>query len=348
MKKQQLLSNSEIAAFCRQTAMIIHAGITPAEGMDILIQDTLSKDGKELLKAIGDACKCGESFHQAMASTGLFPDYVIRLTTLGEESGNLDDVLVSLAQYYEREDAIADSVKTAITYPLIMIGMMFLVIIVLVVKVLPIFKQVFVQLGSEMSPLATSLLNIGNVLSRYSIVITVLLFVIIGCALILYRTSSGRQKINHFLTRFPLTKNFYDKIAAGRFASGMYMTISSGMDTYQGLDLISEIVENDSMKQKILLCKQEMAKQSNLPEALAKAEIFSNLYARMVAIGFRSGSIDTVMKQISQNYEEETDKQINHIISIIEPTLVIILSVVVGIILLSVLLPLMGIMSSIG
>lgn len=348
MKKQQLLSNSEIAAFCRQTAMIIHAGITPAEGMDILIQDTLSKEGKELLKIIGDACKRGESFHQAMASTGLFPDYVIRLTTLGEESGNLDDVLESLAQYYEREDAIADSVKTAITYPLIMIGMMFLVIIVLVVKVLPIFKQVFVQLGSEMSPLATSLLNIGNILSRYSIVITILLFVIIGCALILYRTSAGRKKINHFLTRFPLTKNFYDKIAAGRFASGMYMTISSGMDTYQGLDLISEIVENDSMKQKILLCKKEMAKQSNLPEALANAEIFSNLYSRMVAIGFRSGSIDTVMKQISQNYEDETDKQINHIISIIEPTLVIILSVVVGIILLSVLLPLMGIMSSIG
>lgn len=348
MKKQQLLSNSEIAAFCRQTAMIIHAGITPAEGMDILIQDTVSKEGKELLQKIGNACKRGEYFHQAMASTGLFPDYVIKLTTLGEESGNLDDVLVSLAQYYEREDTIADSVKTAVTYPLIMIGMMFLVIIVLVVKVLPIFKQVFMQLGTEMSPLATSLLNIGNTLSKYSIVITIVLFVVVGACLILYKTTAGRRKITEFLTRFPLTKNFYDKIAAGRFASGMYMTISSGMDTYQGLDLISEIVENKNMKQKIAFCKKEMAQQSNLPEALAKAEIFSNLHSRMVAIGFRSGSIDTVMKQIAQNYEEETDKQINRIISVIEPTLVILLSLVVGIILLSVLLPLMGIMSSIG
>ena len=348
MKKQQLLSNSEIAAFCRQTAMIIHAGITPAEGMDILIQDTVTKEGKELLKTIGDACKRGEYFHQAMASTGLFPDYVIRLTTLGEESGNLDDVLVSLAQYYEREDAIADSVKTAVTYPLIMIAMMFLVIIVLVVKVLPIFKQVFMQLGTEMSPLATSLLNIGNTLSKYSIVITIILFIVVAACLILYKTSVGRRKINQLLTQFPLTKNFYDKIAAGRFASGMYMIISSGMDTYQGLDLISEIVENDNMKQKITLCKKEMAQQSNLPEALAKGEIFSNLHARMVAIGFRSGSIDTVMKQIARNYEEETDKQINRIISVIEPTLVILLSLVVGIILLSVLLPLMGIMSSIG
>lgn len=348
MKKQQLLSNSEIAAFCRQSAMIIHAGITPAEGMSILVQDTVSKEGKELLRQIGDACRRGEYFHQAMASTGLFPDYVIKLTTLGEESGNLDEVLVSLAQYYEREEAIADSVKSAVTYPLIMIGMMFLVIIVLVVKVLPIFKQVFVQLGTEMSPLATSLLNIGNALSKYSIaIITVLLAVIVICLLI-YKTTAGRKKITQLLTRFPLTGNFYNKIAAGRFASGMYMVISSGMDTYQGLDLISEIVENDEMVAKIALCKKEMEKQSNLPEALAKAEIFSNLHSRMVAIGFRSGSIDTVMKQIAKNYEEETDKQINRIISVIEPTLVILLSLVVGVILLSVLLPLMGIMSSIG
>lgn len=94
--------------------------------------------------------------------------------------------------------------------------------------------------------------------------------------------------------------------------------------------------------------QKELLQNSNLPEALAHAEIFSNLYSRMVAVGFKSGSIDAVMKQIAQNYEKETDKQMSRIISIIEPTLVILLSLVVGIILLSVLLPLMGIMSSIG
>lgn len=112
--------------------------------------------------------------------------------------------------------------------------------------------------------------------------------------------------------------------------------------------MISEIVENEQMQTKISKCKAMLDEDSNLPEALAKSEIFSRLHSRMVAIGFRSGSIDTVMKQISQNYEAETDRQINKIISIIEPTLVILLSVIVGIILLSVLLPLMGIMSSIG
>lgn len=348
MKKQKLLSNTEIASFCRQTALIIQAGITPAEGMDILIHDTVNKEGKALLQDIGDACKRGEYFNQAMEATGVFPNYVIRLTALGEESGNLDSVLLSLAQYYEREQAIAENIKSAVTYPLIMIAMMFVIILVLIVKVLPIFRQVFIQLGTEMSPLANSLLAAGNALSRYSIVITAVLFLLIGSLLILYKTPSGKQHLKNLLVRIPLTRNFYDKVAAGRFASGMYLAFTSGMDTYESLDMIAEIVENENMRQKINVCKQEMEENTNLPEALSKAEIFSKLYSRMVTVGFRSGSIDVVMKQISQNYEDETDKQINKIISIIEPTLVILLSLIVGVILLSVLLPLMGIMSSIG
>lgn len=348
MKKNKLLSNSEIASFCRQTAMIIKAGITPAEGMDILTHDTASSDGKALLEQISQSCKQGNPFYQSLEETGVFPDYVTRLIALGEESGNTDDVLISLAEYYEREEAISDSIKSAISYPLIMIVMMFIVIVVLITRVLPIFRQVFAQLGTQMSPLASSLLAMGNALSRYSIVITLIIFVAAVSFVIVYNTPRGRNRIKHFLARFPLTRGFYDKVASGRFASGMYLAFTSGMDTYHSLDMISELVENEAMSDKIRICKEEISKESSLPEALAKSQIFSNLYSRMVMVGFRSGSIDAVMKYIAQNYDNETEKQLNHIISIIEPTLVIVLSLVVGMILMSVLLPLMGIMSSIG
>ena len=348
MNKQKVLSHAEVASFCRQTAMIIKAGITPAEGMSILMNDTADKDGKALLEQISLSCRQGNSFHMALEETGLFPSYVIKLIALGEESGNTDDVLTSLADYYDREEAIADSIKSAVTYPLIMIAMMFLVILVLIVKVLPIFRQVFVQLGTEMNSFATSLLSVGNTLSKYSLIITLFFFVIIGGFILFYTTGSGRMTITRFLTRFPLTSNFYEKIAAGRFASGMFLALTSGMDTYRSLDMISEIVENDDMQQKIKICRDELKKENNLPDALASARIFSNLYSRMISVGFRSGSVDLVFKQIAKNYDEETEKQLNRIISIIEPTLVIILSLIVGMILLSVLLPLMGIMSSIG
>lgn len=348
MKKSRLLSNAEIASFCRQAALITKAGITPAEGMEILKHDTINKEGKELLEQISASCRKGNPLFQALEETGVFPGYVVKLISLGEESGNTDDVLISLAEYYEHEENISESIKSAVTYPFIMIAMMFIVIIVLIVKVLPIFKQVFAQLGTQMSPFASTLLALGNTLSRYSLVITILFFVAIFSFVILYNAPSGRVKLQHFLTRFPLTKGFYEKVACGRFAGGMYLAFTSGMDTYKSLDMIADIVENEEMRKKIALCKEEISKESDLPQALAKSGIFSNLYSRMVSVGFRSGSVDLVMKQISKSYDEETQKQLNHIISIIEPTLVIILSLIVGLILMSVLLPLMGIMSSIG
>lgn len=348
MNNTKVLSHAEIASFCRQSAMIIKAGITPAEGMNILHKDTADSEGKELLKQIASSCQQGNPFSTALESTEVFPYYVIHLIALGEESGNLDDVLISLADYYDREESVSDSIKSAVTYPLIMIAMMVIIILVLIVKVLPIFRQVFTQLGTEMNAFATSLLSIGNTLSKYSLIITVFIFLIVISALIFYKSSYGKNKIMHFLTRFPLSKKFYEKIAAGRFANGMYLALTSGMDTYKSLDMISEIVEHHQMRSKIDICKQSLEKGMTLPEALADAGIFSNLYSRMISVGFRSGSVDLVFKQIAQNYDAETEKQLNRIISIIEPTLVIILSLIVGMILLSVLLPLMGIMSSIG
>lgn len=348
MKNQKLLTNSEIASFCGQTAMILRAGITPAEGMNILLSDTKDAKGREIIEGILNTCRQGESFQKALCDSGVFPDYVLHMVTLGEESGNLDDVMQALANYYEREEAVAESIRGAIRYPFIMIGMMFLVIYVLLTKVLPIFNQVFIQLGSEMSGVSSSLLALGHSLNRYSLILLIILIVCVLLYFLAFKTRKGHQISTAFLTKLPLTKGFYEKVAAGRFASGLAMTLSSGLDTYSSLDMVSALVENKAMQQKISDCKKYLEDGDNLSEALTKAAIFSNLYSRMVAVGFRTGSIDQVMSKISENYEKETDKKLQSIIAVLEPTLVIILSLIVGLILLSVILPLMGIMSSIG
>lgn len=348
MKNQKLLTNSEIAVFCGQTAMILRAGITPTEGMGILLSDTRDAKGREIIEQILNICRQGNTFHDALAATGVFPDYVLHMVALGEESGNLDNVMQALSDYYEREETVAESIQSAIRYPFIMIGMMLLVIFVLLTKVLPIFNQVFIQLGSEMTGISSSLLSLGHSLNRYSMI---LIFVLIGFLLLYFllsKTRKGRQLSTKILTVFPLTKSFYEKVAAGRFANGLAMTLSSGLDTYNSLDMVSALVENKAIQKKIAACKAYIENGDNLSEALTKAAIFSNLYSRMVAVGFRTGSIDLVMAKISENYDKETNKKLQSIISVLEPTLVIILSLIVGLILLSVILPLMGIMSSIG
>lgn len=348
MKDKKQLSNAEIASFCSQVAMLFQAGITPAEGINIMLSDSKDESAKALLEQIRDVCRQGEPFYKALTATGMFPDYVLHTIALGEESGNLDDCMLSLAAYYEKEENISESIKNAITYPLIMIAMMIAVIFVLVSKVMPIFNQVFIELGSEMTGFAASLLQLGNSLNNYSILLLIIICLLFVLYLVATRTGFGRRMTGAFLNKFPLTKGFYESVACERFASGMALTLSSGMDTFTSLDMVSNLVGNKLMQEKIEHCKKSIREGANFAEALVGSGIFNHLYSQMVAIGFKSGNIDTVLAKIADNYEKATDKKIQSIISILEPTLVIILSLIVGLILLSVILPLIGIMTSIG
>jgi len=140
----------------------------------------------------------------------------------------------------------------------------------------------------------------------------------------------------------------YDKIAAGRFASGMALTMSAGLDTDESLAMVSNLVDNSDMIEKINKSKEYMAEGKSFADALSLSGIFSNMYSRMISVGFRTGSVDKVLEKIAVGYDEEVDEKMSNLISVLEPTLVIILSVVVCLILLSVMLPLMGVMGSIG
>lgn len=348
MRKQKMLSNAETASFCNQCSMLFQAGITPLEAMYILQNDTKSASGKELIDSILSVCQTGEPFHKALEATGVFPEYVLHMLTLGEESGNLDTCMMSLGSYYEKEESISDSIKNAVTYPFIMIVMMAVIIFVLISKVMPIFSQVYIELGSEMTGFSASLLHLGNSLNRYSIIFLVLIVLIFALYLCATKTSAGRKVLMRVLNKLPLTKHFYESVASQRFASGMAITLHSGMDTYSGLDIVSKLVDNEEMQAKIAVCKESLLQGNNFAEALSSSGIFNNFYSQMVGIGFKSGNIDSVFFKIADSYEKETDRRIQSIISILEPSLVILLSLIVGMILLSVILPLMGIMTSIG
>ena len=219
--EQKLLSNEEIASFCNQAAMLFQAGIPPVEGMAILQSDAQSPEGRAIFDQILTVCRQGESFYKALEATGVFPDYCLHMIALGEESGNLDVCMNSLADYYEKEDAIAGSIRDAVTYPFIMIAMMAAVIVVLVSRVMPIFEQVYVELGSEMTGFAASLLRLGNHLNRYSFIFVSILCVILLLYLFATRTQGGKRTTARFLNWFPLTRRFYESVACERFASGM-------------------------------------------------------------------------------------------------------------------------------
>ncbi len=343
-----ILSASELSAFCAQLALIIKAGIPAQEGISIMLEDAGSIRTKELLSSILEGLEEGAPLQESLAGTGRFPKYLLDMTAIGEQSGRLDEVLDSLAAYYERGQAISRSIKSAVTYPAVMICVMAVVIGILIGSVLPIFNQVFRQLGSEMSAFAQSIMNFGAGLGHYSAVIVGVILALAIVWVVLRQTAGGRAFLSRLSGSFFATRRITAKIAAARFASAMSMMLSSGLDVDQSLDMAAGLIEDGKTQEKVRLMREKMAEGASFADALAQVQLFTGVYARMITVGFKTGSVDAVMQKIAQQYEEEIDETIGKLLGILEPTLVAILSIVVGMILLSVMLPLMGIMSSIG
>lgn len=353
MKRQKSLSNQEMALFCEQMAMILKAGMSPATGIDLMLSDAESIDRKELLKSISDKCEEGEVFDKALSDSGAFPKYAMDMIRIGNVSGKLDEVMEALAYHYNREESIRESIKNAVTYPILILCMMFIIILVLILKVLPIFRQAFIQLGSDLTGFSKGLLQFGNTLRTYSFMFIALLFILVVAYFIFSKTTFGKNKMTEWGSKFFVTKTFFDKISSGRFASGMAITMAAGLDTDESIELVENLITTPTMLARIAECKRLMNGDADnlgisFSQAVVQAGIFSNVYSKMLNIGFTTGRAEEIFKKIADRYDTDVDNQINRTISVLEPTLVIVLSVIVSLILLSVIMPLLGIMSSIG
>ena len=345
--QQNPFSNMEIAAFCSQMALILKSGISASEGISILGQDAAGEK-KELYAQIGASLEEGISLGSAMKQTGMFPDYACDMIEIGVQSGRTDEVMEALVIHYEREEEIASSIRSAITYPAVMIGMMFAVVLVLITKVLPIFNQVFLQLGSGLTGFSRGLMDLGTLISRYSIVLVILLVLAAVCLFLLIRTKKGRSLSQKIARSIPPIRRLLQQLSVGRFADGLSIALSSGLSIEDGLQIAGNLATDPEVQEKIKTCTKNYQEGASFPDAVMGSQIFSGLYAKMLSVGFQAGATEGVLRKIADRSAQDSDERISQLIAILEPTLVAILSCIVGLILLSVMLPLLGIMASVG
>lgn len=328
----KLLSNLELAEFCNQMSMILHAGISSLEGLHLLFEDAKNDAEKALLSQMISDMESAGYFYDAAVSAKVFPPYALHMFKLGEETGTLDDIMEALSLHYTREENLSGMIRSSLLYPCIMIAMMAVVILVLLIKVMPVFAQVFEQLGQDMTGLSAGLLALGQSLSRYSVVFIILLAAVVVCILL-------------FRKHLPFQQRIQEQMAACRFAGGLSIALKSGMTTEQGLELAADLVENEAYESRIHRCKELLMDNHSLSDAFLQCQIFSGSYARIAHIADKTGAMDEALAHIAEEYEYAVQNRITSIISKLEPTLVIVLSVIVGVILFSVMLPLLGIMS---
>ena len=347
VKGRNMLPADEIATFCSQIVLVLEAGIPLYDGVEALVESCKDKKAKEALRLLADDVIETGMLYTAVKNAGYFPDYMVNMIHIGEEVGKLDEVLKSLAAYYEREARIKKSIKAAVSYPILLIVMMATVIAVLVTKIMPIFEKVFANMGVQVSKSGQSIMNIGLTVGNVSFVLTAILLLIIIVVYIFNSLGYG-DVLKDISFKLPLLRGLSKKMSASRFSAVLAMMLSSGYSLEKALELAPSIVTDKIAKEKIQKCDDLIKEGKTFPEALDQIEMFDGMQNRMVNVGFKAGQLDSVMNKMTKVYEEEVEDTIERLLSYIEPTLVAILSMVIGGILISVMLPLTSIMSSIG
>lgn len=347
--KQKALANSYLSAFCLELSMLLSAGVALSDGVLMLQDDEPSAEGKAVLQSMLGPLEQGAPLSVALRESSYFPSYMWTMTEIGERTGRLVQTLNALSEHYDRQERLAASIKSAALYPAILLIMMIAVVLILIVQVLPIFNEVFGRLGAQMSPLATRLMQFGGWLGDASIVIAAIFSVVFVVALLAWLIPEIRDGIvKAFMNRWG-NKGIWGKISSSRFTSAMTLAVASGLDTEEAVEMAAAISGGmKSVEQKHEKCLQMLRSGNTLAEAMRESQILSARNSRMLSLGVKSGMADAAMAEIAKRSERNVQEEIESLVGRIEPTLVIVTSVIVGIILLSVMLPLMGIMTSIG
>jgi len=334
---------------CAELAMLLDAGLTVSDSIHALQDDEHGKDGKAIMQNLLDSLEEGKQFSAALKDSSFFPRYMVNMVEIGEQTGRLVETLKALSEYYERQFRLSVTIKNSILYPAILLVLMVVVVLVLIVQVLPIFNDVFARLGTQMSPLAVALMDFGGWLGNAAVVIAAIICVIIVIVILMLALPVLRKAVGKAFSNTWGSRGVFGKISSSRFVFAMRLAMASGLDTTDAIDLAAAVSGGSrAVDEKHKICMELLEAGKPLHEALSTSGILSAQDGKMLSIGSRSGKADEAMAEIARRSDADVQDSIDRVVGRIEPTLVIISSVIVGIILLSVMLPLMGIMTTLG
>lgn len=342
------LSYPDLARLCRGFAMLLHSGVGMADGAFLLSQEE-QEPLAPLLSSLGQTMDKGTPLSDALEQSGVFPEHLWSMIRVGESTGQLEQVLEGLADYYETRSAVKQQLRSAVAYPGTVLVLMLVVLGVLLVKVLPIFETVYASLGRSLTGAAASLLHTGRILKALLPVLFGLLGFLALCGLLLWFCPNLREKLARFWQRRYGDRGIARKFNNAHFAQALSLGLSAGLSTEEAVSLAETLLRTvPGAARRCANCIRSMDEGQEFIAALEETELLPPSQRRLLHLGLRSGNADQVMETVSRTMQKEAWDALEKSISSIEPTLVLVCSGLIGLILLSVLLPLADILSALG
>ena len=336
----------DIAVFCRQFYVMLDSGLSIGKALNILIEQCEKPKLREALIGVNGELKRGETLASSMRKRkDVFPNLLTSMIDAGERSGNLDIILKRMAEYYEKETKIRGKIKSAMIYPIVL-GVV--AIIVILTFVMPTFVQMFEENNVELPMSTKMVLGTSKMLGKYGIII----FLILVTAIILLgkylKSEEGQYKLSSINLKIPVIKKLTQKIIVSRFTRTMGIVSSSGMSLVTSIEIVASVVGNKIAERELLKVKEKVLKGEGLGDSIMNIKIFPPMLASMVKIGEEAGSLDSILDKTADFYDDELEREIKTATALIEPSMIVLMGIIIGFLLISILTPMFKMYNSIG
>jgi len=321
----------DIVVMTRQFATMINSGLPLVQALDILSQQSQNKVLADVTRQVVYDVESGQTLADAMRKhPKAFSDLFVNMVAAGEAGGILDTILLRLAQFLEKNDAIVRKVKGAMVYPAVIMSVAVIAVAVLLIFVIPTFENMFASVNLEL-PLPTRIvIGASDVLKHFWWAIGgIAILSVVGLSRY-YKTPAGKLQIDIFLLRVPVLGDLIRKSAVSRFTRTLGTLISSGVSILDGLEITARTAGNQVIHNAVMESRASIAGGDTIAAPLQKSKVFPPMVISMIAVGEQTGGLDEMLTKIADFYDDEVDAAVSALLSLMEPIMIVVLGIIVG------------------
>ena len=339
----------DIVVFSRQLATMVDAGIPLVGALDILGEQIENRTFGRIILKIRNDVETGSSLSEAIAKhKKVFSPLFVNMVKAGESSGMLDDILERLASYMEKTNSLQKKIRAALIYPSVVSFMALLITMILLLKVIPIFKNIFSGFDAALPVPTQVLIAISDNLQKFFLVIIAVIVLIVIFMIRYTKTEKGRLRYDSFLLKLPLFGTLFKKVAISKFTRTLSTLIKSGVPILSSLEIVGKTAGNKAIEIAVEMVRTNVREGESIADPLARSKLFPLMVVRMVSVGEQSGQLEKMLSKIADFYDEQVDIAVSGLTSLIEPLIIAFLGIVIGSIVICMFLPIFKITSVMG
>jgi type IV pilus assembly protein PilC len=330
----------DLAIYSRQLSVLIDAELPLIQSLNILSEQTKNKYFKSVIESIRSDVEAGSTLNQAKRKfPNVFNDLYCNLVASGEQSGSLDIMLRRLAEFLEKIVKLRSQVRQAMIYPSAIISFAVLVVIFMMWKVIPVFANIYLELGATLPGLTAFVLALSRFVQNYIVFIFGGIFAIVVGIRFFRKTEVGRRLLDTFTLRMPLFGSLMEKVGLSRVTRTLSTLLSGGVPMLEALKITSSTSGNVIIESAIMTSRSSVAEGQSLTDSLKETGRFPFMLVQMVGVGEATGTLDEMLSKLADFYDEEVEASVSALLSVLEPILLIFVGGIVGVIIVSMYLP---------